>query len=128
MRRPLLLPLTSVLLAALPLADEIVRTDGKVLKDVSIVEEGLTTVSYKKGNNAQDLPAEEVLSITYDRKPRLVDEGDLAAKEDDPIGARDTFDTYVDGQIAKPTERDKWAVPYAAWRSVQVSQLLDDVG
>lgn len=125
--RRFLLPLSAALLASLPLADQIVRTDGKVVKDVHVVEEGLTTVSYKKGSNVQTVPAEEVLSITYDRKPRLVDEADQALKDDDPIGARDTFDTYVDGQIAKPNEREKWAPAYAAWRSVQVSQLLDDV-
>ena len=116
-----------LVLSAIPLADTITKTDGKVLKDVNIVEEGLTQTTYKKGSNQQMIGSEEVLSITYARKPRLVDEGDQAMVDDDPFGALQAFDLYADGQITKRDQRDKWAGPYAAWRSIQICQLLDDV-
>jgi len=125
-----LIPFSAVsllVLCAVPSADQITRTDGKVIKDVNIVEEGLTQTTYKKGNNTQSLGSEDVLSITYDRKPRLVDEADQAMVDDDPFGALQLFDTYADGQVQKRDTRDKWAGPYAAWRSIQICQLLDDV-
>lgn len=115
------------LLATASRADEIVRTDGKVLKDVTITEETLTQVLFKKGSSQQSVSSDEVLSIAYSKKPRLVDEGDQAEAEDDPLGALDILDQYVDGQINKPTERKKWAPPYAAWRTVELAQFLDDI-
>lgn len=115
------------LLASASRADEIYRTDGKVLKDVTVTEETLTQVLFKKGSSQQSVSSDEILSITYSKKPRLVDEGDQAEAEDDPVGALDILDQYVDGQINKPTERKKWAPPYAAWRTVELAQLLDDV-
>jgi hypothetical protein len=127
MRRTLTTAVSLVALCALPLGDTITKTDGKVLKDVSIVEEGLTQTTYKKGNNQQMVGSEEVLSIAYSRKPRLVDEGDQAMIDDDPFGALQAFDLFADGQITKRDTRDRWAGPYAAWRSIQICQLLDDV-
>ena len=119
--------LLACLLTSSATADEIVRTDGKILKEVTIVEETLTQVLYKKGNAQQSVSSDEILSIVYAKKPRLVDEGDNAEAEDDPIGAFDILDQYVEGQIKKPNERKKWAPPYAAWRTVELCQVLDDV-
>lgn len=109
------------------LADTITRTDGKVLKDIRITEEGLKDTTYKKGSNTQSLASEDILSVVYEKKPRLVDEADQAWIDEDPFTALALFDDYADGQINKRDSRNKWAGPYAAWRSIEVCQLLDDV-
>jgi outer membrane protein assembly factor BamD (BamD/ComL family) len=114
-------------LSAAALADTITKTDGRTIKQVNVVEEGLNETSYRKGNATETVPSEEVLTVTYDRKPRLVDEADQALFDGDAFAALQLFDQYADGQINKRDTRDKWAGPYAAWRSIQVCQLLDDV-
>ncbi|MCZ6598702.1 MAG: hypothetical protein O7B99_13770 [Planctomycetota bacterium] len=116
-----------VLLAAPGAADKIYRTDGKVIEGVNIVEETLTHVIYKKGNAQSNLASADVIRVEFERKPRLVDEADQALVEEDPIGALEVFDDYVDGQIRNPKEKKKWAPAYAAFRALEVCKLLDDL-
>ncbi|MEM7310186.1 MAG: hypothetical protein AAF682_26160 [Planctomycetota bacterium] len=115
-------------LFALPTAaDTIHRTDGKVLEDITIVEEKLVEVVYKKGSNQRSVASDEILRVEFAKKPRLVDEADQALIDGDVFGALDLFDLYVDGQINKPNERRKWAPAYAAQRAIEICQVLDDV-
>ncbi len=120
--------LGTVVLSIPAAADKIVKTDGKTIDEITIVEETLAQVIYKRGNSQQSVPSGDVLSVHFDKKPRLVDEADQALVDGDPVGALFDFNQYVDGQIKKPTERKKWAPGYSAYRAIQIAQLLDDLG
>lgn len=127
---PLLLLSACAVLALAPSAraDKILRTDGKVLDNVTVVEELLSHVIYKRGNNEQTVDSADVLSVEFERKPRLVDEADQAALDGDVFVALDQFDVFVDAQINKATERRKWSVPYSAFRSVEICMAVQDLG
>lgn len=129
-----LLPSLSLLPALLALvslgaplsADTIVRTDGKLVEGVRVLEDGLTAVTYREGNTTKTLESDKVLRIKFDKFPRLVDEAEAAIVGDDPEGAVVLLDTFVEGQIAKPNEPRKWAAPYANWRSIQIRMANAD--
>jgi hypothetical protein len=129
-QRALVIP-TLLFAAALLSADTIVRIDGRKIVDVQIVSETMTEVVYKKGKsrNQQTLPSGEVLEILFEKKPRLVDEADGHALEEDIGAAIDALDEYVEGQIERPNERRyKWAPAYAAWRTIELRQSMADLG
>ena len=122
-----LVALSLALVAGSAHADKIVRTDGKVIDDVRVTEDGLTAITYKSGNKSETLASDRVLRIQFSRYPRLVDEAEAAAVGDDPEGAVELFDVYTDGQIAKPSEkRYPWAPAYANWRSIQIRMANAD--
>ena len=123
------LPLLALLsLSPAVLADTIVRADGKVLEDVTIVAETLTQVEYKKGSNTQFVKSEDVLSVSFERSPRLVDEALGLLAEGDVISALEGLDDYVAGQIERPNERRyKWAPAFAAWKVVELRMQVADV-
>ncbi len=116
------------LFAASPNADTIVRTDGKKVEGVQIVNETMKEVVYKKGRNQQTLASDRVLYVVYEKKPRLVDEAEGHLSDDDLASAIDAFDEFVEGQIERPNGRYKWAPAYAAWRSIELRQSLADLG
>ena len=120
--------LVALLPASLLHADTIVRTDGKKVENVQIVSETMQEVVYKKGRNEMTLAADRVLYVTYEKKPRLVDEAEGFVADDDLLSAIDAFDEYVEGQIERPNPgRYKWAPAYAAWRSVELRQSVADL-
>jgi hypothetical protein len=109
-------------------ADVIHTTDGKEIDDVRIVDESLKTVVYKKGNTEQTVASEEVLSIEYERMPRLLEEAQQSLLEGDVPSALERFDLYVEGQISNPNERRyAWAPAWAAWRALGLRSELADV-
>jgi len=128
-RPSILLSLVALLPASLLQADTIVRTDGKQVENVQIVSETMKEVVYKKGRNEMTLAADRVLYVTYEKKPRLVDEAEGFVADDDLLSAIDAFDEYVEGQIERPNPgRYKWAPAYAAWRAVELRQSVADLG
>ncbi len=109
-------------------ADTIRRTDGKVLEDVTIVEESLKEVSYRDNNQTRIVPSDEVLEIEYRRRPRLVDEAQSALAENQLADAEALFDDYVDGHLGGNEEtRYKWAPAYAAWRVVDLRMMMGNL-
>lgn len=119
--------LASLSLASTALADRIRQTDGTVLEDVTIVEESLGQVVYKKGNNQRTVPSEQVLSVSYERLPRLLDEAEALLSQDDLLSALEQFEVYADGQIANPSEARKWPAPLAAYRALQLRMEIADL-
>jgi hypothetical protein len=126
-RTATLLATLSVLLAPALAADTIYRTDGRTIKDVKIVSETVTEVSYKKGNDTKTIDSANVLSVEFATRPRLLDEAEEALDADDLFVALEIFDEYVDGQIRKPSERrHKWAPAYAAHQAIQIRITVAD--
>jgi len=119
--------LASLLLAPRIVADTIRQTDGTVIDDVSIVEENLTSVVYRKGSNDRTVPSDTVLSVSYDRLPKLLDQAEASVSQDDIATALDQLNAYVDGQIANPSERRKWPAPLAAYRALQLRIQIADL-
>lgn len=128
LRHPLALLVLSALVApgTPALADVIHKTDGTTVKDVEIVSESLQEVVYKSGRSERKLPSEEVLRVVYTKLPRPVQEAEAALDDDDVQTALDKLDGFVEEQIDKPSKRDGWAAPYAAWRSVSLRSALAD--
>lgn len=109
-------------------ADNISRTDGTTIEDITIDEETLTEVSYRDGNRERTVPTEEVLSILYTNKPNQIDEADSYYAEGSYLDALDVYDAYVDGFLeGRNQRRHKWAPAYAAWQAVQVNLSLGDL-
>jgi len=114
----------SIGLCASATADTIRLASGEVIDGVKVQEETIKAVFYRKGGTARDVPSDQVLSISYDEYPRLVQQAEDSVTEgsiDDGIA---DFDTYVDGQLANPTEKLVWAPAYAAYRSVELNRSL----
>ena len=121
----------AALLAAAPptLADVIRRTDGELIEDVSVVEENLAEVKYKSGRTDRTVPSDEVLSITYTKKPRDVDEAETMLVDGSYVDALDKYSEYVEGILdGSSTERRyKWAPAYAAWKVVEIEMSLGNL-
>jgi hypothetical protein len=116
--------LLSAALSTSATADTIRLASGEVIEGVNVQEETIKAVFYRKGGTARDVPSDQVLSIQYDEFPRLVQQAEDSVAEgavDDGIA---DFDTYVDGQLANPTEKLAWAPAYAAYRSVELNRSL----
>jgi len=110
------------------LADEIHLIDGRVLEDVEVENETLTEVGYKQGGNKGAIPSGDVLWVEYRRMPTEIDEALGFAEERDLVGALETLDAYVDGQIEKGSERRfKWAPAFAAWKAVELREEMGDM-
>ncbi len=134
---------TSRLLAALfvaaavsapSLADTIYLTDGSTLDDVTIVDETLIHIVYRaKGKSTEStIEPDKLLDVTYSKKPRLVDEADVFAAEDQLGIALETYEEWLDGVLAGENTRDrqKWAPAYAMRRIMDIEMTfgrLDEV-
>lgn len=130
--RATLLGLALLLALAGPLgADTIHRTDGKKVENVQVVSDGLKEVVYREGKNEQKLPSDQVLSIDYEKKPKLVDEAEGFIQEEDLESAVDLLDEYVQGYLENPRKSDytqfRWAPAYASWRGVELRERVADV-
>lgn len=119
--RLLLLSAASLLVGSALAADRIRLDDGKVLENVQIVSEGLKDVVYREGKNERTVPSDSVLAVEYDKRPPELDEAEALLLQDDPEGAVDTLDAFVQTALDKPqTVREhKWAPAAAAWRAVE---------
>lgn len=114
-----------LMLAAPAAADEIRRTDGEILADVEIVDETIQEVVYQQGGQEASVASEEVLSVRYSKLPRQLDEAESALADDDPLGALELLEEYVNDQLPRPRAREKWAPAWAAWR---VARLRAEIG
>lgn len=124
-----LVALASAFLHSAPRADSIRKTDGKVIEDVTILEETLAHVTYRKSGNQLSVPSEDVLRVSFEKLPRLLDEAEAMLADQDLVAALDNYDLYVDGWIKQPNprERQRWAPAYAAWRAVELRIELADL-
>ena len=127
-RRPLFLSLAfSLAFASVVSADTITLVDGKTLENVTVVNETMKEVSFKQDGKSKTVPSDSVVSVEYVKKPKLVDQADLSAREGDVNGAMDTLETYVGGLIeGKGKEPMLWAPAYAMERLIQMAASLND--
>jgi len=121
--------LAALLIVPTAWADKIYTSNGKVLEDVTIVEEGLTDVVYKDGRNERKVASEEVLRITFEDEPRVFGEAEAMLDEDDIESAIGIYSDYVDAIVSGNAKerRQKWAPANAAWRVVGLWQSLGDL-
>jgi len=109
-------------------ADKIYLTDGSVLKDVGVVSEGLQGVEYRSGRSKETVASERVLRIDYGQKPKLVDQADAAASQEEYLDALAEMQNYVAEVDEKPDKRFAWAAAYARYRIVELSGIIGDLG
>ena len=113
-------------LPSLSRADTIHRIDGGTIDGVEVLEESLSLVVYKAGNQQRDIPADQVLRVDFKSYPKQLEGAVASVEEEDYLGALDGFEEFVESQIESPRERRKWAAPYAAWQTVQLRMHLGD--
>lgn len=124
MRSFALLALPVCLGLALPARpDTLYLTDGRVLENVIVTSDGLAGVAFKHKGEAQQLPAEQVERVEYQKKPKKVQEADLALAEDDIAGAIEDLELCRDGLMGG-NEKDQKNFPWAAeWTANRVVEL-----
>jgi len=116
------------LFSSIGAADDISRTDGTTIEDVTIQEESLTEITYRQGRNDRRVPTEDVLSVTYTNKPDEIDEADSYVLEGSYEDALDLYDAWVEGFLeGRNQRRHKWSPAYAAWQAVQINMTLGDL-
>ena len=103
------------LLACTGFADTIHKTDGTSLEDCTVVEEGLTEVTYNASGSKSErqLPSDEVLRIEFEKLPVEIDRALTAIGAGNLLGAAQDLDLYLRGIEAGKRERRKWAPAYA---------------
>jgi tetratricopeptide (TPR) repeat protein len=121
------LVLTGVTSAQERNADKIYLTDGTLLKDVGVVSEGLTEVEYRSGRGKATVAAERVLRIEFGQKPKLVDQADAAAAQEEYLDALAEMRNYVDQVTEKPDKRFTWGLAYARYRIVELNGVLGEL-
>jgi hypothetical protein len=105
-------------------ADTIYLTDGTTQDDVTIIDETMIHIVYRaKGKSTEsNIEPDKVLSVTYSKKPRLIDEADVAAEEGQLEYARETYELWLDGVLSGENKKDrqKWAPAYAMRRIMDI--------
>jgi hypothetical protein len=128
LRLPALLTLLSVLGAGPLAADTIHLLDGKTIEGVQVVSEGIREVSYKEGRTDRTVAADTVASVDYEKKPQALDEAEEYLLQEDPESAVLTLDAYVEAALRRQVPgSQRWAPPFAAWRTVQLRELVVDL-
>jgi hypothetical protein len=105
-------------------ADTLYLTDGSTIDGVTVVSEGLLTVTYKDGNKRDEVNSDRVLNVEFERKPQLVDSAETALIDDDLAGALYDLDDYLAAIEEKPERRHQWAPAYAMYRKVQINETM----
>lgn len=118
----------AALAAAAPLAqaDTIYMVDGRIISDVSVESDGLHVVAYQEGRSTEEVPAEDVLRIEYERVPKQVDEAQADIDEGNLLDGAAALEDYVTGVVTsdRPQRRYPHAPPAAMYRLVEVYAML----
>ncbi|MEZ6014629.1 MAG: tetratricopeptide repeat protein [Planctomycetota bacterium] len=107
--------------------DKIYLTDGSVMKDVGIVNDGIQEVEYRSGRSKSTVPSERVLRIEYGAKPKTVDLADSDADQDEYIDAVAEMGNYLSETEKKPDKKFPWAAAYARYRLVELNGILGNI-
>jgi hypothetical protein len=108
-------------------ADTITLLDGKTFDNVTITSENLKEVSFKQDGKNKTTASDGVADIEYKKKPKLVDQADVLARDGDIGSALDTLEIYVKG-IFEGNNRESmvWAPAYAMQRRVELCRSIGD--
>ena len=115
-------------LAASAQADTIYRTTEEAIEDVTIVEETISSVIYKKDRGREEaVPSDTVLEVVYSKLPKDVDEAETLLIDGDLSGALELFQYYVERRAEKPESKYKWAPAYAARRAIDIHMTMGNM-
>jgi hypothetical protein len=110
-------------LAAPARPDTLYLTDGRVLENVTVTSDSLAGVAFKQKGEAQQLAAELVERVEYQKKPKKIQEADLALAQEDIAGAIEDLELCRDGLLGG-NEKDQKNFPWAAeWTANRVVEL-----
>ncbi|QDV09756.1 hypothetical protein Poly30_53160 [Planctomycetes bacterium Poly30] len=115
--------------AALAAPDRIYQSNGSILEDVTVVEEGLGTVTYKPSGskNEETVDSELVLDIEFSNKPEEVAMADVDASNEAFGSALAGMQNYLENLGGKNDKKFPWAPNYARYRIVELSAFMNDV-
>lgn len=106
-------------------ADTIYLLDGSSIEEAEVLSESYEKVQYRAEGKKKKVDAGDVLRISYDEKPPLVDRADESAAAGDIFDAIADLETYVGGHFAKggPDRRFPWAPAYALGRLIELNRM-----
>lgn len=107
--------------------DKIYLTDGSVLKDVGVTTDGVLEVEYRSGRNKTTVPSERVLRIEFGAKPRIVDQADGFALQEEYLDAITEMQNYLGEVEEKPDKRFPWAAAYARYRLIELNGVIGEL-
>ena len=116
--------------AAVAMPDRIYQSDGSILEDVTIVTEGLTTVTYKPSDSKKEstVDSELVLSVEFANKPEEVSMADVSASDEGFGSALAGMQDYLANLGGKKDKKFPWGPSYARFRIVELTALMNDLG
>lgn len=115
--------------AALATPDKIYQSNGSILEDVTIVQEGLSTVTYKSSGskNEDTVDSELVLKVEFSNKPEEVSAADVSAAQEAFGSALAGMENYLANLGGKRDKKFPWAPNYARYRIVELNALMNDL-
>ncbi len=115
--------------AAVATPDRIYQSDGSILEDVTIVSEGLSTVSYKPSGSKKEstVDSELVLGVEFSSKPEEITLADVDASQEGFGSALAGMENYLENQGDKKDKKFPWAPSYARYRIVELTALMNNV-
>lgn len=115
--------------AAAATPDRIYQSDGSILEDVKIVNEGLSSVTYKAADSKSEstVDSELVLYVEFSSKPEEVTLADFDAAEEGFSSALAGMENYLANQGSKKDKKFPWAPSYARYRIVELSAFMNDL-
>ena len=116
--------------AAVAMPDRIYQSDGSILEDVKIVNEGLSTVTYKASGSKDEksVDSELVLGVEFSSKPEEISEADVSASDEGFGSALAGMENYLENLGGKKDKKFPWGPSYARYRIVELNALMNDVG
>jgi hypothetical protein len=122
--------LVALVLAANAWADTIYLNDGKVLSDVTVLQESLKEVTFReKGKTVeQKVPADDVLRIGFQPLPKAIDVAESLAAEGSTVDAIDQLKTLAESVLDGSNKQVKqsWAAAHALHRAIELAGSIGD--
>lgn len=121
--------LTLLNAVAVATPDRIYQSNGSILEDVTVVEEGLSSVTYKPAGSksTETVDSELVLDIEFSNKPEEVAVADVDASNEAFGSALAGMQNYLENLGSKKDKKFPWAADYARYRIVELNAIMNDV-
>ena len=103
-------------------ADNIVKTDGTSIDDVTVQTDGIQELVYKSGSAEKIVPANQILRVVYSRPPAEIDRAMSARGDGQFLTAIGDLETYLEELANGRKERKDWAPALARHMLIELHE------
>jgi len=117
-------------ISAMGAPDRIYLSNGSILEDVTVVDEGLSEVTYRESGSKKKeskVESELVLSVEFSGKPEELSLADVDASNEAFGSALAGMENYLENLGGKKEKKFGWAPAYAHYRIVELNALMNNV-